>query len=108
MTPGILGGITVVYNATNVDFVGNFYLGNIVGMDISGDFSSRFATVSVGATSITVDDGSKFSVLQWIALTNGDLQAEGNPINPVVFEYAKITGIAGNVLTFVRANSIRL
>lgn len=70
--------------------------------------SARFATSSVGATSITLIDAgahlatdiSRFSVGQWILIKGVSLQNYGYPPSPQFFEYRQISGIVGNVISF--------
>lgn len=80
---------------------GGFFLGGGIaaGQHGSGgtDFSVRLQTVSAGASSVTILDTAKCSL--WTAgdyaLAAGiDLQGEGFPSNPAIYEYVQIASMA--------------
>jgi hypothetical protein len=97
----------VGYGATLSDNNGTgngFFLGG------NGQFndnvhSARTATVSAGASSVTLpthSDTSLFTVGQYALMTGLDLQGFGYPSNPRFFEYVLVTGInpSTGVVTF--------
>lgn len=99
IAPGILGGITLVINATDAIFDGNtgggFFL-NANGIIEDNVHSSRIVSVNVGSVSVTLvtpSEHTRFSVDQYIAVTGIDLQGFGSPPNPGFYEYHKITAI---------------
>lgn len=60
------------------------------------------ASANAGATSVTVTDGhvARFAVGDWILIGGLAFQSISDPDNFHFFEYRKITGIVGNVVSF--------
>jgi len=86
---------------------GKFFLG-APGMKTGPDFVGKVASVSAGATSVTLTnarDASKFSVGSWALMSGYDLQGRwgvdyGYPPNWEFMEYVRIAGINGSTITF--------
>ena len=86
---------------------GHFFLG-APGMRTGADFVGKVASVSAGATSVTLtktSDASKFSVGSWALISGYDLQGllgvdYGYPPNWEFMEYVQIAGVDGSTITF--------
>lgn len=75
---------------------GGFAFGG-TGIRFDDSHSARFATISAGATSITLLDTSQcslFADLDWTLLAGIDPQGFGDPPNPQIFEYIRINSTA--------------
>lgn len=65
--------------------------------------SARIASVSAGATSITLLNAglaSLFTVGQWALIAGFDRQGDGFPINPAFFDYVLVSGKSGATISF--------
>src|SRR6516225_6015969 len=86
---------------------GHFFLG-APGMRTGAYFVGKVASVSAGATSVTLtktSDASKFSVGSWALISGYDLQGllgvdYGYPPNWEFMEYVQIAGVNGSTITF--------
>lgn len=106
LTLGVKNATISAYGAS----VDNTFLGNApIGQDYA--HSARIQTANVGDTSVTVissggtlvspADVSLFSVGKWILIGGLGLQVpDSYPPNFQFFEFRKITGIAGSVISF--------
>jgi hypothetical protein len=104
LVDGLLGGLTVVVNATGVTFTatdGGIAAGfNVAGIGVVEDDPTKQALIesaSIGATSVrlkTPSEHTRFVVNQWICVAGFDLQGGGSsPPNPAFHDYRKITAI---------------
>lgn len=98
------------YGATLGDGGGNgFQLGGFgichKGIAESDGCSARIATVSAGATNVTLLNSAlntRFTIGQWVIVTGLDLQGFGYPPNAHYFDYAKVSGISGATISLDR------
>jgi hypothetical protein len=104
---GIKQLLVIGYGATIGDANGTgygFFLGGL-GVVHDNQHSARIATVTAGASSVTLlnlSDSSKFAVGNYALMAGLDLMGYGYPPNPHYFEYVQITGIdsASGTVTF--------
>lgn len=103
-----LKNATITATGASVDVL---YIGSGAGVQQDYAHSARIQTVNAGATSVTVissggtliapADASIFSIGQWIMLSGLALQVpDSNPPNFQYLEFRKITGIAGQVISW--------
>jgi len=75
---------------------GDYFLGGHGLFPDSSSISAYVQSVSAGqscVTLVTPSLSSIFTVGRWGLMTNGDLQGYGYPLNPIIFQYVKITSI---------------
>lgn len=104
---GIRNLLVLGYGATLASSGVSFFLGG-GGQYPDASHSARLATVSTGASSVTLLNGSLaslFTVGQYALITGYDLQGlwefpYGYPSNPYYFEYVLVTAINGNTVSF--------
>lgn len=86
-----------------------FFLGALPGQYFDNLHSGRVATVSAGASSVTLTEAgtgcapscaSLFVAGNYALITGIDLMGSGGPTNPGFYEYVKITGVSGEVVSF--------
>ncbi len=102
VTWGALGGDRLVISAYGATL---HKQGGFANSGLSNDWTHHANIASASAGSSTVDlitdaETSRFSVNQWVLITEGDVQGYGYPINPWRFEYKKIQSIGTGTLTF--------
>lgn len=104
---GLLGGLTVTFNAAGATFSdgggsGYFFAG--LGFPDDNAYASRIASVSAGATSITLlttGEHTRGQVGQYINISGNDLQGGGSsPPNSAFNTYRKITAKNAGLGTF--------
>lgn len=86
------------YGAT----VNTIFLGAQGSLFQDNTHNALLQTVSAGSGSITLinsGDASKFSIGKWIIISGLSLQRFGYPPNWQVFEYRKVTGVTGSVIS---------
>jgi hypothetical protein len=95
---GIKNVQLVGYGTTLSDNLGTgngFFLG-ASGLNNTNTIAARIATISAGATSITLLDTSKCSLFtadDWVTLGGIDPQGEGYPPNPQFYEFIQIGSV---------------
>jgi hypothetical protein len=98
---GVKNLVVSGYGAKFTTTLGSFFLGGF-GVVQDNRTSALVASVSAGTQSVillTSSQSSRFTVGQYVLLTGVDLQGEGYPPNPWVFEYAKVAAISAGLIT---------